>query len=205
MVPSHSFDFFLVMDKARENRARRAAERQGFTVRKSRTRDPLAIAYGWHILRGRREVAHLRDIGELERWLADRASRSGGGKITMRYSIHVWCPYGAECPKLHRADKSWNPRHGSAGFACRIPASTGTRALKRFGYKSKSDAEEAAKHVGRLLDLGPDEATRCKIGDLVAAVKRDTPYPPVETVRLRLGLGLDPGSAGITTGEWLVR
>ena len=62
-------------DKARENRARRAAERQGFTVRKSRTADPLALDYGWHIRRGRREVAHLRDLGQLERWLADPASR----------------------------------------------------------------------------------------------------------------------------------
>jgi len=63
------------MDKARENRARRAAERQGFTLRKSRTRDPLATGYGWHILRGRRQVAHLRDLPDVEQWLADPASR----------------------------------------------------------------------------------------------------------------------------------
>jgi hypothetical protein len=62
-------------DKARENRARRAAERQGFTARKARTQDPLAISYGWHVMRGRREVAHLRDLSQLERWLADPASR----------------------------------------------------------------------------------------------------------------------------------
>jgi hypothetical protein len=63
------------MDRAREARARRAAERQGFTISKARTRDPLAVSYGWHIMRGKREVAHLRDIGELERWLSDPASR----------------------------------------------------------------------------------------------------------------------------------
>jgi hypothetical protein len=62
-------------DKARENRARRAAERQGFTLRKSRTSDPLALDYGWHIRRGRREVAHLRDLSQLERWLSEPASR----------------------------------------------------------------------------------------------------------------------------------
>ena len=62
-------------DKARENRARRAAERQGFTVRKARTRDPLALAFGWHVRRRRREVAHLWDLESLERWLADPASR----------------------------------------------------------------------------------------------------------------------------------
>ena len=63
-------------DKARVNRARRAAERQGFTLRKSRTRDPLAIAYGWYVMRGKRELAHLRELGEVESWLADPASRN---------------------------------------------------------------------------------------------------------------------------------
>lgn len=64
------------MDKARENRLRRAAERQGFALRKSRTRDPLALDYGWHVLRGRREMAHLRDLAEVERWLSNPDSRS---------------------------------------------------------------------------------------------------------------------------------
>jgi hypothetical protein len=67
--------YAVVMDKARENRARRAAERQGFTLRKSRTRDPLALAYGWQIMKGRRQVAHLRELADTERWLADPASR----------------------------------------------------------------------------------------------------------------------------------
>jgi hypothetical protein len=62
-------------DKARENRARRAAERQGFLLAKSRTRDSLALAYGWYIRKGRRELAHFRDLADAERWLADPASR----------------------------------------------------------------------------------------------------------------------------------
>jgi hypothetical protein len=36
----------LISDKARENRARRAAERRGFRLEKSRRRDRLAIGYG---------------------------------------------------------------------------------------------------------------------------------------------------------------
>lgn len=32
--------------KARENRARRMAERRGFALEKSRRRDPLAVGYG---------------------------------------------------------------------------------------------------------------------------------------------------------------
>jgi hypothetical protein len=61
--------------KARINKARRAAERQGLTLRRSRTRDPLALDYGWHVFRGSRQLAHLRTLEHLERWLADPASR----------------------------------------------------------------------------------------------------------------------------------
>jgi hypothetical protein len=62
-------------DKARENRARRAAQRQGFTLIKSRRRDPLATDYGWYIQRGRRQLAHFRELAGVERWIADPASR----------------------------------------------------------------------------------------------------------------------------------
>lgn len=58
------------MDKARINRARRAAARQGFTLRRSRTPDPLALDFGWHVRKGQREVARFRELDELERWLA---------------------------------------------------------------------------------------------------------------------------------------
>ncbi len=57
-------------DKARINRARRAAARQGFTLRRSRTKDPLALDYGWHVMRGRQDAARFRDLDGLERWLA---------------------------------------------------------------------------------------------------------------------------------------
>ena len=43
------------------------------TLNRSRTRDPLALRYGWHILRGRQELAHLRDLSEgFERWVSYR-------------------------------------------------------------------------------------------------------------------------------------
>jgi hypothetical protein len=58
------------MDKARINRARRAAARQGFSIRRSRTRDRLATDFGWHVMRGKREAARFRELDELERWLA---------------------------------------------------------------------------------------------------------------------------------------
>ena len=63
------------VNKAQINRARRAAARQGLTLRRSRTRDQLALTFGWYILRGSRQLAHLGTLEETERWLADPASR----------------------------------------------------------------------------------------------------------------------------------
>jgi integrase len=105
---------------------------------------------------------------------------------------------------LFRKDAAWNSRHGSAGWAARLPTSTGTRLVKRFGYTSKAAAEAGARHVVELLDLaGADTATRARIGDLVAGTKRGAPLPTVADVKRRTGLGLDPGSPGDTVGEWL--
>ena len=61
--------------KARENRLRRAAERQGLRLSKSRTRDPLALTYGWYVYRGRRRLAHFRELDGVERWLTDPETR----------------------------------------------------------------------------------------------------------------------------------
>jgi len=61
--------------KARENRLRRAAERQGLCLSKSRTRDPLALSFGWYVMRGRRRLAHFRDLDGVERWLTDPETR----------------------------------------------------------------------------------------------------------------------------------
>jgi hypothetical protein len=68
----------MAEDKARINRARRAAARQGLSLRKSRTRDPLALAFGWRVLQGSRQLAHLTSLDDVERWLADPASRNQG-------------------------------------------------------------------------------------------------------------------------------
>ncbi len=65
------------MDKARENRARRAAGRQGYKLVKSRVRDPLALRYGWYICKGKRQLAHFRDLDGAERWLTHPEERRG--------------------------------------------------------------------------------------------------------------------------------
>ena len=59
----------------RENKARRAATRQGLRQEKTSTRDPLALTYGWYIMRGKRQLAHFRDLDGAERWLSDPESR----------------------------------------------------------------------------------------------------------------------------------
>lgn len=63
-------------DKARENRARRAATRRGFTLTKTRARDPLAVDYGWHISRGDEILAGpLRTLDDVEHELDQLAQQ----------------------------------------------------------------------------------------------------------------------------------
>jgi integrase len=140
----------------------------------------------------------------------------------MKYSVHVRCgctgpdgrALGQDCPQLWRKGSDGQPvkgkdgkpvwagsRHGTAGWAARIPTSEGVRLVKRFGYATKADASAAAEHAGKLLDLAADETSRRKIGDMIAGTKRGAPLPAVGDVRRRLGLGLDPASAGVSFGE----
>ena len=68
-----------VRAKVRENRARRAAERQGLWISKTRRRDRLAPDFGlWWIYDAETEKLVLRSgltLTQLERWL-----RKGGAK-----------------------------------------------------------------------------------------------------------------------------
>lgn len=128
------------------------------------------------------------------------------------FSIAVRCgctgpdgkPLGQRCPQLWRRDgKTWTGRHGSAGFTMRIPTSAGIKLLRRSGYESKDAARDAALTAGRMLDLaGTSDATRAKIGDLLFAAKRGAPLPTLEEVAQRVSLRQDPGSAGVTFGDY---
>jgi hypothetical protein len=57
------------------NRVRGAAKRQGLTLVKSRRRDRLALDFGYYIWRGRRELAHFRELADAERWIAHPEDR----------------------------------------------------------------------------------------------------------------------------------
>ena len=141
----------------------------------------------------------------------------------MKYTVLILDPFckgadgkllGQECPKLWRAGKDgtrtlgkdgkpvWvGARHGSAQWAARVPTSDGVKLVKRGGYPSKSAAAEAAEHAGKLLALADDDATRRRVGDMIASAKHGRSLPSVEDVARRLGVGLDPASSGITVGE----
>jgi hypothetical protein len=104
----------------------------------------------------------------------------------MKFSTHPLCHctdpetgrrYGQACPKLGRKDGSWNSRHGSMGWAARIPVTGGIKQIKRYGYGSTKDAEADAGHAGKLLGLATDDITRARIGDLIASWSRSRPPP----------------------------
>lgn len=64
-------------DKARENRARRKAERQGLQLLKSRRRDPDAVDFGGYMLIdnergavfGTDPISYSASLDEIEAWL----------------------------------------------------------------------------------------------------------------------------------------
>ena len=42
---------------------------------KSRVRDPLALRYGWYICKGKRQMAHFKELDGIERWLTHPETR----------------------------------------------------------------------------------------------------------------------------------
>ena len=58
-------------EKVRENRARRAAERQGFRLIKSRRRDPRAVGYGLWWLQGHGHCEDGMTLDQIEKCLTE--------------------------------------------------------------------------------------------------------------------------------------
>jgi len=114
---------------------------------------------------------------------------------------------GAKCPKLRRADGSWNPRHGTWYLAVNLPVLPGKKRaqLKRGGYSNQNDAEAALDHVKNLFAI-LDTDDHAGLADLVALLlertKNRAPLPDVDEVRRRYTSGQQLSRA-MTTGEWL--
>jgi integrase len=75
---------------------------------------------------------------------------------------------GPACPKLRRADGSWNPKHGTWYFALELPRGPGgTRRprMRRGGFDSRTAAESALEDAQSKVRRGGDPAIRLKVGD----------------------------------------
>ena len=109
------------------------------------------------------------------------------------------CPHGKTCPDLGRR------RHGSWFWATRLDTSAGRQLVRRGGFPlERVAAAQLARVAGLVALAGADDDARRQIGDMISErTKRGGQLPDAETVRRRLALGADPGSPGVTVGEWL--
>jgi len=86
---------------------------------------------------------------------------------------------GARCPKLHRSDGSWNPRHGTWYYVLELPRGQGGKRkpqLRRGGFGSQADALVAWERARDKLRLGVDPSARLTVGQYLAgwfAERRD--------------------------------
>jgi integrase len=74
---------------------------------------------------------------------------------------------GAHCPRLRRADGSWNPRHGDWYFAMELPPGLdGKRRprLRRGGFTTQADALAGWEAARGKLRKGADPASRLTAG-----------------------------------------
>ena len=106
-------------EETREVRLRRAAQRQGLTLQKSRTRDPLAISYGLFCIAdaenravaGADLMGYSMSLDEVEVYLADAQD----------FDVYFSNPlgeyrFGAETPFLEWMDSYWFGRSWSSGW-----------------------------------------------------------------------------------------
>jgi integrase len=74
---------------------------------------------------------------------------------------------GAGCPKLKRADGSWNPRHGTWYFALELPPGlNGKRRprMRRGGFATREEATAAREQAKAQLRKGTDPSARPTTG-----------------------------------------
>lgn len=113
---------------------------------------------------------------------------------------------GNSCPKLRRANRSWNPDHGLWAYQIELPptAEGRRRQLRRAGLPHHTAATNEADHARQLLGLaGRDRQARTQIADLLQTrVRADLPLPDREEVQSRLHAG-NPLVGVPTVAEWL--
>lgn len=116
---------------------------------------------------------------------------------------------GGQCPKLRRANGSWNPQHGTwHGRAELPPAPDGSRArLRQGGFATEAKLHEWFDGALRLLSIpgdGPEghEDRLAILALITESRRRRAPLPDFDDVlrRYRVGAAYAPG----TTGEYLL-
>ncbi|MCC5580617.1 site-specific integrase [Microtetraspora sp. AC03309] len=114
---------------------------------------------------------------------------------------------GAKCPKLRRANGSWNPNHGSWYGKEEVPAGPdGKRIYLRLGgFRSEADLDTFYVQAARLLDI-PDAGhdgheARMEILEMIrAAHKKQAPLPDREELHRKFKAGQPLQS--VTFGEY---
>lgn len=115
----------------------------------------------------------------------------------------------SKCPKLRRANRSWNPVHGQWAYQLELPPTAdGKRRQLRpsTGFADRDAAEAEIDHVRQLLGLArKDKDKQGKIADLVQNCWRTgADLPDVDTLRQRLRMD-SPLSGVPTVAEYLTR
>ena len=115
-------------------------------------------------------------------------------------------PLGNICPKLRRANRSWNPDHGQWAYQLELPPTTEgrRRQLRPTGFDTRKAAADELDHARELLELaGRNRRRRIEIGDLLQnAMRVGGALPDLDTVRNRLRT--DTPLAGVPTlAQWL--
>jgi integrase len=117
---------------------------------------------------------------------------------------------GAKCPKLRRADGSYNPSHGYWSWSVDLPTAPGEKRKrpKRGRHKTQGEAERVGRQVAALLEIPEPgrlgEKERTEILALVdRSLKVGAPLPSAEVIRRRVKTGLAV-STEVLTGDYLV-
>ncbi|GGK43452.1 hypothetical protein GCM10010124_40280 [Pilimelia terevasa] len=116
---------------------------------------------------------------------------------------------GVTCPKLRRADGTWNPHHGTWTVQVELPnTADGTRRqFRRYGYPLREDAVDYRDAVRELLALaGDDLDVRRKVADLLQGLKQGEPLPDRDAVSRRIRAGVAVHADNLTGDylrEWL--
>lgn len=85
---------------------------------------------------------------------------------------------GQSCPKLRRADGSWNPRHGTWYFSLELPAGPGGKRrprLRRGGFATRDDAVDELDRARTQIKRGADPSLRLTTGAYLVKWLADRP------------------------------